>query len=140
MDLRAEAWETASARSGGASFSVTGGLSGDMTAEISEEADGRGKEKVFVALPEQHKNGKSTLAWALRLVAAMPPAASDDGPGDAAVATVVVVAHVHAPAQMIPVSTYSLPSPIVVQHQYTTETSDLFPHVIQFDSGMVADC
>ena len=49
---------------------------------------------MFVAVPEQHKSGRSLLAWALRHVAAVGGAA-------------VVVAHVHAPAQMIPMSTCS---------------------------------
>ncbi|WVZ57562.1 hypothetical protein U9M48_007933 [Paspalum notatum var. saurae] len=52
---------------------------------------------VFVAVPEQHKSGRSLLAWTLRHVAAVAGAA-------------VVVAHVHAPAQMIPMSTYKLTS------------------------------
>jgi len=92
-----DAWEAASARNGGAgsSSSSTGGA---PTAEIFEEQaageEGEGEEKVFVAVPEQHKSGRSLLAWALRHVAAVGGAA-------------VVVAHVHAPAQMIPMSTCS---------------------------------
>ena len=92
-----DAWEAASARNGGAgsSSSSTGGA---PTSEIFEEQaageEGEGEEKVFVAVPEQHKSGRSLLAWALRHVAAVGGAA-------------VVVAHVHAPAQMIPMSTCS---------------------------------
>ncbi|KAG2539540.1 hypothetical protein PVAP13_9NG480014 [Panicum virgatum] len=95
-----DAWEAASARNGGAgsSSSSTGGA---PTAEIFEEQaageedeEGEGEEKVFVAVPEQHKSGRSLLAWALRHVAAVGGAA-------------VVVAHVLAPAQMIPMSTCS---------------------------------
>ncbi|KAK1695787.1 hypothetical protein QYE76_012484 [Lolium multiflorum] len=87
-------WETASERSGVDSLSSAGGT----TATEAPEEDAGGEEvvKVFVAVPEQHKNGKSTLAWALRHLAAL---ASDGNAG----AVVVVVAHVHAPAQMIPV-------------------------------------
>ncbi|KAL6642740.1 hypothetical protein ACP70R_020921 [Stipagrostis hirtigluma subsp. patula] len=84
--------ETASPRSGGADSLSSGVTGGATAAEISspeETAAGAEEEKVFVALPEQHKNGKHTLAWALRHVAPMAGAA-------------VVVAHVHAPAQMIP--------------------------------------
>jgi len=95
-----DAWEAASARNGGAgsSSSSTGGA---PTAEIFEEQaageedeEGEGEEKVFVAVPEQHKSGRSLLAWALRHVAAVAGAA-------------VVVAHIHTPAQMIPMSTCS---------------------------------
>jgi len=97
-----DAWEAASARDGGggSSSSSTGGA---PTAEIFEdqaagegdgEGEGEGEGKVFVAVPEQHKSGRSLLAWALRHVAAVAGAA-------------VVVAHVHAPAQMIPMSTCS---------------------------------
>ena len=91
-----DAWEAASARDGGggSSSSSTGGA---PTAEIFEDqaaGEGDGEGKVFVAVPEQHKSGRSLLAWALRHVAAVAGAA-------------VVVAHVHAPAQMIPMSTCS---------------------------------
>lgn len=49
-------------------------------------------EKVFVALPAEVKAGQSTLAWALDRF----------GGGGG---TTVVIAHVHVPPQMIPVST-----------------------------------
>lgn len=48
------------------------------------------EDRVFVAVPEDAKNGKSTLLWALE-----NPAKDCAG---------VVVAHVHCPAQMIPMS------------------------------------
>ena len=85
-------WETASERSGVESLSSAGG-----TAATEETGGEEEVFKVFVALPELHKNGKSTLAWTLRHLAIVAP--------DAA-AVVVVIAHVHAPAQMIPLSTY----------------------------------
>ncbi|CAM0956275.1 unnamed protein product [Alopecurus aequalis] len=84
-------WETASDRSGVESLSSAGGTTATEVPE--EDAGGEEVVKVFVALPEQHKNGKSTLAWTLRHLATVAP--------DAA-AVVVVIAHVHAPAQMIP--------------------------------------
>ncbi|XP_066319052.1 U-box domain-containing protein 33-like [Miscanthus floridulus] len=46
--------------------------------------------RVFVAVPEDVKHGKSTLLWALENLA-------KDGSGSG-----VVIAHVHCPAQMIP--------------------------------------
>ncbi|KAF0928610.1 hypothetical protein E2562_006051 [Oryza meyeriana var. granulata] len=101
MDSRGDAWETASARSGVSSSS------GHATA--AEEAGGRccgeaaAANKVFVALPAQHKSGRSTLAWVLRHLAEVAPAAASDGGGRGG-AAVVVVAHVHSPAQMIPMS------------------------------------
>ncbi|XP_062206024.1 U-box domain-containing protein 36-like isoform X2 [Phragmites australis] len=53
------------------------------------EAAAAGEEKVFVALPAEFKAGQSTLSWAL----------GHFGSGGAT----VVIAHVHAPPQMIPV-------------------------------------
>nr|AAK43512.1 putative receptor kinase [Oryza sativa Japonica Group] len=87
----ADAWETASARSG-----VSSSSSGRATAAAAAPAP---ENKVFVALPAQHKSGRSTLAWALRHVAELAPAAIGGG-GE----VVVVAAHVHSPAQMIPMS------------------------------------
>ena len=56
--------------------------------------------RVFVAVPEDVKHGKSTLLWALENLA-------KDGSGSG-----VVIAHVHCPAQMIPMSKTSLiPAP-----------------------------
>jgi len=52
--------------------------------------------RVFVAVPEDVKHGKSTLMWALENLA-------KDGSGSG-----VVIAHVHCPAQMIPMSKTSL--------------------------------
>ncbi|KAE8786652.1 u-box domain-containing protein 33-like [Hordeum vulgare] len=74
-------WETASARS-------------DTAAATEEEEAGGVEEtvKVFVAVPEQHKNGQLTLAWALRNLPDVAPTAAD---------VEVVVAHVHVPAKMI---------------------------------------
>lgn len=94
-------WETASARSDGET----------AAAAPEEEEAGGGEEtvKIFVAVLEQHKNGQLTLAWALRSLPEVAPKAAD---------VVVVVAHVHVPAQTIPVSTYrrrSLPSPLPVR-------------------------
>lgn len=86
--------DTASPRSDGETAAA-------VAAEEEEEA-----VKIYVAVPEQHKDGRLTLAWALRNLAELAPAAAAD--------VVVVVAHVHVPAQTIPVSTYrrrSLPSP-----------------------------
>ncbi|XP_037466832.1 U-box domain-containing protein 33-like [Triticum dicoccoides] len=79
--------ETASARSDGE----------PAAAAPEEEEAGGGEESVnvFVAVPEQHKNGQLTLAWALRNLAELAPAAAVD--------VVVVVAHVHVPPQEIPV-------------------------------------
>ncbi|CAN6288856.1 unnamed protein product [Urochloa humidicola] len=91
-----DAWEENGGGGGGAdSFSSSTG--GAPTTEIFEEQaagleeQDEGEEKVFVAVPGrgQHKSGRSLLAWALRHVAAVAGAA-------------VVVAHVHVPAQMIP--------------------------------------
>lgn len=56
--------------------------------EIVEEASQAAEDKVFVAVDEEFKRGKSTLQWALQNLA-------KDG-------AQVVVAHVHRPAQMIP--------------------------------------
>ncbi|TVU02912.1 hypothetical protein EJB05_51563 [Eragrostis curvula] len=72
-------------------FSGAGdGATGEILEVEAAAADGEPEqEKVFVAVPEQHKNGRSVIAWALRHAAAVHGA-------------VVVVAHVHAPAQMIP--------------------------------------
>ncbi|XP_062206176.1 U-box domain-containing protein 33-like [Phragmites australis] len=81
MDARGEAWENSFAGTGGEKAFVA--LPEEQTAGGEEEE----AEKVFVALPQQHKSGKAVLAWALRHVAA---------------AAAVVVLHVHAPAQMIP--------------------------------------
>ncbi|CAN6300209.1 unnamed protein product [Urochloa humidicola] len=90
-----DAWED-----GGAAESFSSSTGGAPTAEIFEEQaagleaedeEGEGEEKVFVAVPGQPKSGRSLLAWALRHVAAVAGAA-------------VVVAHVHVPAQMIPMT------------------------------------
>ncbi|KAL6906438.1 hypothetical protein ACP4OV_004039 [Aristida adscensionis] len=88
--------------SGADSFSSgTGGAAVGMSSSSSSAeaaapgGDDENEMKVFVALPEQHKSGRHTLAWALRHVAAAATAAG-------AAAAVVVAAHVHAPAQMIP--------------------------------------
>jgi GTPase len=52
------------------------------------------ESRVFVAVREDVKHGKSTLLWALENLA-------KDGSG-------IVIAHVHCPAQMIPMSKTSL--------------------------------
>lgn len=94
-----DAWENGC---GGAdSYSSSTTVTGGATAEIFDEQAAAGEEtetEVFVAVPEQHKSGKSLLAWAIRHVGAVAGAA-------------VVVAHVHAPAQMIPMSTCAPASP-----------------------------
>jgi len=54
------------------------------------------ENRVFVAVPEDVKHGKNTLLWALENLA-------KDGSGSG-----VVIAHVHCPAQMIPMSKASL--------------------------------
>ncbi|XBJ09838.1 hypothetical protein VPH35_014833 [Triticum aestivum] len=81
--LRASSMDTASPRSDGETAAA-------VAAEEEEEA-----VKIYVAVPEQHKDGRLTLAWALRNLAELAPAAAAD--------VVVVVAHVHVPAQTIPV-------------------------------------
>jgi hypothetical protein len=57
---------------------------------VVEEASQAAEDKVFVAVAEELKRGKSALQWALQNLAT-------DG-------AQVVVAHVHCPAQMIPMS------------------------------------
>jgi hypothetical protein len=85
MDARdSNAWENP--------FSGAGGATGEILDVPAGGGEPEPTEKVFVAVPELYKNGKSVLTWALRH----------------ATAAVLVVAHVHAPAQMIPMSTYSL--------------------------------
>jgi hypothetical protein len=59
---------------------------GELVVEASQAAE----DKVFVAVAEELKRGKSALQWALQNLAT-------DG-------AQVVVAHVHCPAQMIPMS------------------------------------
>lgn len=111
-----DAWDNG----GAGSFSSSTG--GAPTAEIFEEQaaggeaeereDGEGEEKVFVAVPAQHKSGRTLLAWALRHVAAVAGAA-------------VVVAHVHVPAQMIPMSTCSrFVSSLLARHRTLTSPLD----------------
>ncbi|GJM91394.1 hypothetical protein PR202_ga07758 [Eleusine coracana subsp. coracana] len=77
-------------------FSVTATMGEILEVQPSGGGGEREPEKVFVAVPEQYKHGKSVLAWALRHAAAV----------------VVVLMHIHVPAQMIPMSTYS--------HRHTT--------------------
>ena len=93
-----DAWENDGG--GGADSYSSSTTTGGATAEIFEEQQAAREEetteKVFVAVPEQHKSGKSLLAWTLRHVGAVAGA-------------FVVVAHVHAPAQMIPMSTCAPP-------------------------------
>ncbi|XP_015697309.1 U-box domain-containing protein 33-like isoform X2 [Oryza brachyantha] len=94
MGSRGDSWETASGVS-----SSSSGLR--ATAAAAEEEEGEEEEdaamanRVFVALPVQQKNGRSTIAWVLRHLAEVASAPA---------AAVVVVAHVHSPAQMIPMS------------------------------------
>ena len=94
-----DAWENDGG--GGADSYSSSTTTGGATAEIFEEQQAAREEetteKVFVAVPEQHKSGKSLLAWTLRHVGAVAGA-------------FVVVAHVHAPAQMIPMSTCAPPA------------------------------
>ena len=67
----------------------------DITAGDEVEASPPPVEgRVFVAVPEEVRHGKSTLLWALENLA-------NDGAG-------IVIAHVHCPAQMIPMSKLSL--------------------------------
>ncbi|KAF8765442.1 hypothetical protein HU200_008587 [Digitaria exilis] len=56
--------------------------------EVEEASPPTVEERVFVAVPEEVRHGKSTLLWALENLA-------KDGAR-------VVIAHVHCPAQMIP--------------------------------------
>lgn len=58
--------------------------------ELEAEARRAAADRVFVAVPGEVKHGKSALQWALQNLA-------KDG-------AQVVVAHVHRPAQMIPMS------------------------------------
>ncbi|GJN20052.1 hypothetical protein PR202_gb07378 [Eleusine coracana subsp. coracana] len=87
-------------------FSVTATMGEILEVQPSGGGGEREPEKVFVAVPEQYKHGKSVLAWALRHAAAMGLAGTGGG------AVVVVLMHVHVPVQMIPMSTYS--------HRHTT--------------------
>lgn len=72
----------------------------DIGGEIVEVDQAGGEleaaDRVFVAVPGEVKHGKSALQWALQNLA-------KDG-------AQVVVAHVHRPAQMIPMSKASLSS------------------------------
>ncbi|WVZ74298.1 hypothetical protein U9M48_022499 [Paspalum notatum var. saurae] len=58
--------------------------------EVEEASPSPVADRVFVAVPEEFKYGKNTLLWALENLA------KDGG------AVVVVIVHVHCPAQMIP--------------------------------------
>jgi hypothetical protein len=76
---------------------MTGGRCGGVHSWEPPAGDrrlGRGRkkmeEKVLVALPAEFKAGRSTLSWALSYFA---------GTG-----STIVIAHVHVPSQMIPVS------------------------------------
>ncbi|CAN6311999.1 unnamed protein product [Urochloa humidicola] len=89
-----DSWEDGGCGGGAGSSSSTGGpptaeIFEEQAAGLEEDEEGEGEEKVFVAVPGQHKSGRSLLAWALRHVAAVAGAT-------------VVVAYVHVPAQMIP--------------------------------------
>lgn len=70
--------------------SATDIIAGD---EIEEARPPLVEDRVFVAVPEGVRHGKNTLLWALENLA-------NDGAG-------IVIAHVHCPAQMIPMSKFS---------------------------------
>ncbi|KAJ1280322.1 hypothetical protein BS78_04G223200 [Paspalum vaginatum] len=73
------------------SFRTSVSSAGDIISVAGEEVSPTPVEdRVFVAVPEELKYGKNTLLWALENLA-------NDGD-----AVVVVIAHVHCPAQMIP--------------------------------------
>jgi hypothetical protein len=55
---------------------------------------GRVEEKIYVALPERWKDGRNTLSWVL----------NNFSNNDAK----IIVAHVHVPAQLIPMSKHSM--------------------------------
>ncbi|GJM86384.1 hypothetical protein PR202_ga02238 [Eleusine coracana subsp. coracana] len=76
-------WDTLSQYSFRTSVSSVADIGGEDEA-ISPPVD----DRVFVAVPEEVKHGKSTLLWALENLA-------KDGAS-------VVIAHVHCPAKMIP--------------------------------------
>jgi len=87
-------WDTSS--SSQYSFRTSVSSAADITAgdEVEEASPPPVEGRVFVAVPEEVRHGKSTLLWALESLA-------KDGAG-------VVIAHVHCPAQMIPMSKLSL--------------------------------
>jgi hypothetical protein len=90
MDARiSDAWENP----------FSGGALGEALEVPAGGGEPEPEEKVFAAVPVPYKNGKSVLTWALRHAAAVALAGAST--------VVVVVAHVHAPAQMIPMSTYN---------------------------------
>lgn len=72
------------------SVSSVAGISNEVEAEVGEASPAAAADKVFVALGADVKHGKSTLQWALQNLA-------KDG-------TKIVIAHVHRPAQMVPMS------------------------------------
>ena len=59
------------------------------TGEVPENPPVTVEDKIFVAVPEKLKHGKSTLLWALQNLAK-----------DSSTSR-IVIAHVHIPAQMI---------------------------------------
>ena len=87
-------WDTSS--SSQYSFRTSVSSAADITAgdEVEEASPPPVEGRVFVAVPEEVRHGKSTLLWALENLA-------NDGAG-------IVIAHVHCPAQMIPMSKLSL--------------------------------
>ncbi|XP_078155702.1 U-box domain-containing protein 33-like isoform X2 [Carex rostrata] len=66
------------------------------------DESGRVEEKVYVALPERLKDGKSTLSWVLNHF-------SND--------VKIIITHVHIPAQMIPMMGTKFPANQLSPHQ-----------------------
>ncbi|CAO2046921.1 unnamed protein product [Urochloa humidicola] len=73
------------------SVSSAADITGGGDDEVEEASPPPVEDRVFVAVPEELRHGKSTLLWALENLAE-----------DAACGVVIVIAHVHCPAQMIP--------------------------------------
>ncbi|KAF3321201.1 U-box domain-containing protein 33-like isoform X1 [Carex littledalei] len=71
-----------------------------VLAEMDES--GQVEEKVYVALPERFKDGKSTLSWVLNHF-------SKD--------VKIIITHVHIPAQMIPMMGTKFPANQLSPHQ-----------------------
>ncbi|KAK3157072.1 hypothetical protein QOZ80_2AG0115760 [Eleusine coracana subsp. coracana] len=112
-------------------FSVTATMGEILEVQPSGGGGEREPEKVFVAVPEQYKHGKSVLAWALRHAAAV----------------VVVLMHIHVPAQMIPMmgSKFHVsklrPEHVSAYRQYEKEKIEkLLDEYIQQCSKMKVKC
>ncbi|CAL5025998.1 unnamed protein product [Urochloa decumbens] len=72
------------------SFRTAASRYGGNTGEAAESPPIIVEDKIFVAVPEEFKHGKSTLLWALQNLAK-----------DSSRSSRIVIAHVHTPAEMI---------------------------------------